>query len=125
MAQVTPEFSRSRSQAEELAEAMQRHLFYSQAKSTSLATEHDHYRSLALAIRDRLLQSWVDTAETYTRAHVRTVAYLPSICSAPTSKTIWSTSACIRLPKRPVQSWTSIFRPCWPRSQSLALAMEA
>jgi len=76
MAQVTPEFSRSRSQAEELAEAMQRHLFYSQAKSTSLATEHDHYRSLALAIRDRLLQSWVDTAETYTRAHVRTVAYL-------------------------------------------------
>ena len=33
-----------------LVEAMQRHLFFSQAKSTSLATRHDHYRCLALAV---------------------------------------------------------------------------
>jgi starch phosphorylase len=55
---------------------MRRHLFYSQAKSSSLATLHDHYRALALAVRDRLLQNWVDTADTYTNAHVRTATYL-------------------------------------------------
>ncbi len=59
-----------------LAEDMQRHLFFSQAKAPSLATRHDHYRSLALAVRDRLLHNWVDTAETYTRAQVRTAVYL-------------------------------------------------
>ena len=55
---------------------MRRHLFYSQAKSSSLATRHDHYRALALAVRDRLLQNWVDTADTYTNEHVRTATYL-------------------------------------------------
>ncbi|MCT0223751.1 glycogen/starch/alpha-glucan phosphorylase [Synechococcus sp. CS-1328] len=59
-----------------LAEAMRRHLFFSQAKAPSLATSHDHYRSLALAVRDRLLQSWVDTAESYTEQGVRTAIYL-------------------------------------------------
>jgi glycogen phosphorylase len=59
-----------------LAQAMRRHLYYSQAKSESLATRHDHYRALALAVRDRLLQSWVDTADAYTEAQVRTAVYL-------------------------------------------------
>ena len=59
-----------------LAGQIRRHLFYSQAKSPSLATTHDHYRALALAVRDRLLQNWVDTAETYTAQGVRTAAYL-------------------------------------------------
>ncbi len=60
----------------ELAQAIHRHLHYSQAKSASLATRHDHYRALALAVRDRLLQTWVATAETYTQAQVRTAVYL-------------------------------------------------
>ncbi len=60
----------------ELAQAIRRHLHYSQAKSASLATLHDHYRALALAVRDRLLQTWVATAETYTQAQVRTAVYL-------------------------------------------------
>ncbi|MFM9110536.1 MAG: glycogen/starch/alpha-glucan phosphorylase [Prochlorococcaceae cyanobacterium] len=55
---------------------MRHHLFSSQAKSPSLATRHDHYLSLALAVRDRLLRHWVATAETYTREHVRTAVYL-------------------------------------------------
>jgi len=59
-----------------LAESMRRHLFSSQAKSPSLATDHDHYLCLALAVRDRLLASWVDTAEVYTQQHVRTAVYL-------------------------------------------------
>ncbi|MFM9089354.1 MAG: glycogen/starch/alpha-glucan phosphorylase, partial [Cyanobium sp.] len=59
-----------------LAQAMRRHLFSSQAKSPSLATGHDHYLCLALAVRDLLLQNWVDTADTYTSRHVRTAVYL-------------------------------------------------
>ena len=59
-----------------LAEQIQRHLFFSQAKAPSLATQHDHYMALSLAVRDRLLQNWVDTAETYTRQGVRTAIYL-------------------------------------------------
>ena len=59
-----------------LKEGIRRHLFYSQAKSPSLATQHDHYMALALAVRDRLLQNWVDTAEAYTTRGVRTAAYL-------------------------------------------------
>ena len=59
-----------------LIDGIRRHLFYSQAKSASLATEHDHYMALALAVRDRLLQNWVDTAEAYTSRGVRTAAYL-------------------------------------------------
>ncbi|MCP9840474.1 glycogen/starch/alpha-glucan phosphorylase [Synechococcus sp. J7-Johnson] len=59
-----------------LAEAMRRHLFFTQAKSPSLATNHDYYCSLAMAVRDQLLQNWVDTAEAYTQSGVRTVSYL-------------------------------------------------
>jgi len=59
-----------------LAEQIQRHLYFSQAKSASLATKHDFYTALALAVRDHLLHNWVETAETYTRQGVRTAAYL-------------------------------------------------
>ncbi len=59
-----------------LAEAMRRHLFFTQAKSPSLATTHDYYCALAMAVRDQLLQSWVDTAEAYTQSGIRTVSYL-------------------------------------------------
>ena len=59
-----------------LEEEIRRHLFFSQAKAPSLATQHDYYMALSLAVRDRLLQNWVDTAEIYTRQGVRTAAYL-------------------------------------------------
>ena len=62
--------------AHTLAEQIRRHLFFSQAKAPSLATQHDYYMALSLAVRDRLLQNWVDTAEAYTRQGVRTAAYL-------------------------------------------------
>ena len=55
-----------------LLDSMRRHLFSSLAKTPSLATQHDYYLSLALAVRDLLLQTWVDTAETYTQQSVRT-----------------------------------------------------
>ena len=73
---TTPLSSPSAPAANPLAEDMRRHLFLSQAKAPALATVHDHYLCLALAVRDRLLHNWVATAETYTRAHVRTATYL-------------------------------------------------
>jgi starch phosphorylase len=76
MDSLAPALSHPSPAAEGIKQAMRRHLFSSQAKSPSLATRHDHYLCLALAVRDRLLQNWVDTADTYTRAHVRTAIYL-------------------------------------------------
>ena len=73
---MTTNLEDSPARALSLSEAMRRHLFYSQAKSPSLATQTDHYMALALAVRDRLLQNWVDTAEVYTTQGVRTAAYL-------------------------------------------------
>ena len=62
--------------ASSLAEQIRRHLFYSQAKSPTLASQHDHYMALSLAVRDLLLQNWVETADAYTTQGVRTAAYL-------------------------------------------------
>jgi starch phosphorylase len=70
-----PSTSTTPATASSLLEAMRRHLFSSQAKSPSLATRHDHYLCLALAVRDLLLNSWVETADVYTRQHVRTATY--------------------------------------------------
>jgi len=73
---MSPHLESTLSRQSPLHEAIRRHLFFSQAKSPSLATQHDHYMALALAVRDRLLQNWVDTAEAYTGSGVRTAAYL-------------------------------------------------
>ncbi len=51
-------------------------LFYIQGKFPALATMKDYYMALAYTVRDRLLQRWISTAETYTRHGSRTVAYL-------------------------------------------------
>ena len=41
-------------------------LFYVQGKIPALATRHDYYMALAYTVRDRMLQRWISTAETYT-----------------------------------------------------------
>ena len=51
-------------------------LYYLQGKFPILATRNDYYQALAYTVRDRLLQRWISTAETYTRQCSRTVAYL-------------------------------------------------
>jgi len=50
-------------------------LFYMQGKFPALATKRDYYLALAYTVRDRLLQRWVSTADTYTKQASRTVAY--------------------------------------------------
>ena len=60
---------------ESLKHAFLDNLFYVQGKFPALATKHDYYLALAYTVRDRLLQRWISTAETYTREQSRTVAY--------------------------------------------------
>ena len=40
-------------------------LVYEQARFPQVATRHDCFAALAQAVRDRLLQCWVQTARTY------------------------------------------------------------
>src|ERR1043166_4239080 len=52
------------------------HLYYSQARLPEIATRNDWYMSLALTVRDRLLDHWIATARTVMRNDVRVVSYL-------------------------------------------------
>jgi glycogen phosphorylase len=56
--------------------AFQDKLFYVLGRFPATATLNDQYLALAHSVRDRLLERWVRTAETYYRKQVRTVCYL-------------------------------------------------
>ena len=51
-------------------------LHYIQARFPAVATPHDYYKALAFTIRDRLLQRWLCTAQSYYDQGSRTVCYL-------------------------------------------------
>jgi len=51
-------------------------LLHIQGKFPAVATPKDFYLALAFAVRDRMLQRWISTAEAYTIRGSRTVAYL-------------------------------------------------
>ncbi|MEB3292856.1 MAG: glycogen/starch/alpha-glucan phosphorylase [Synechococcales bacterium] len=61
---------------EALKRAFLDNLYYIQGKPATLATRNDYYQALAYTVRDRLLQRWNNTAETYTETGARTVCYL-------------------------------------------------
>jgi starch phosphorylase len=61
---------------EALKQSFLDNLLYVQGKFPTLATKQDYYLALAYTVRDRLLQRWTTTAETYTHNGSRTVAYL-------------------------------------------------
>jgi len=52
------------------------HLLYSLCKDEYSATQRDFYDSLALAVRDRLVEKWIKTQQTYYRRGTRRVYYL-------------------------------------------------
>ena len=56
--------------------AFQRNLFYILGRFPATATMNDRYLALAYSVRDRLLECWVKTSETYYRKKVRTACYL-------------------------------------------------
>ena len=59
-----------------IARAFRDNLNYGQARFARVATRNDNYMALALTVRDRLLQRWIRTAETYLAEQSRTVCYL-------------------------------------------------
>jgi starch phosphorylase len=62
------------------SEAIQRafcdNLFFLLGRFPKVATPHDRFMALAYTVRDRLLQHWIRTAETYFERRSRTVCYL-------------------------------------------------
>ena len=61
---------------ETLRRAILDNLYYIQGKFPAVATTHDYYMALAYTVRDRLLQRWLATTQTYLKKNVRVVCYL-------------------------------------------------
>jgi len=51
-------------------------LFYIQARFPDVASVNDYYQALAYTVRDRLLERWIRSAQTFKRTAARTVCYL-------------------------------------------------
>lgn len=61
---------------ETLKRAFLDNLLYIQAKFPKISTRNDCYMALAYTVRDRLLNRWLSTTQTYLEKAPRTVAYL-------------------------------------------------
>jgi len=60
-----------------LKQAILDNLFYVQGKYPAIATCNDYYMAVAYTIRDRLIQRWISTVETYSSdPNIRVVSYL-------------------------------------------------
>jgi len=62
--------------APEIKKSIQDHLTYSIGRSPSLANKQDYYQALALTVRDRLQQHWVETVQTYLEQDLKVACYL-------------------------------------------------
>jgi starch phosphorylase len=67
---------RTGSDVESLKLDIEQHLRFTLSKDEYSATDWDHYRSLVLAVMDRLHQRWIDTQQGYYREDVKRVYYL-------------------------------------------------
>lgn len=63
-------------QAATLKQAVMDHLRYSVGRLTTVATAHDYYHALALAVRDRMQQRWMNTTQTYFDLNSKLACYL-------------------------------------------------
>jgi starch phosphorylase len=61
---------------ETLKRAFLDNLFYIQAKFPRISTKNDYYMALAYTVRDRLLNRWLNTTQTYLEKAPRMVAYM-------------------------------------------------
>ncbi|MDJ0805574.1 MAG: glycogen/starch/alpha-glucan phosphorylase [Gammaproteobacteria bacterium] len=59
-----------------LIRAFYDNLFYVQGRFKDVATPSDLYMAAAYTVRDRMLERWIRSAQTYKKAQVRTVCYL-------------------------------------------------
>ena len=67
---------RTGSSAAALELAIADHLVYSLGRIAPIANSYDHYRALALAVRDRLQHRWAQTTELYLKQADKVVCYL-------------------------------------------------
>ncbi|MGB5457640.1 MAG: glycogen/starch/alpha-glucan phosphorylase, partial [Gammaproteobacteria bacterium] len=68
--------TRTSMSVEALKRAFLDNLFYVQARFLDVATDHDIYMAAAYTVRDRMLERWIKTAQTYKHEGARTVCYL-------------------------------------------------
>jgi len=73
---VLIEDDRTGTSIETLRRAILDNLFFVQGKFPEIATRNDYYMALAYTVRDRLLQRWIKTIETWLRRGVKIVCYL-------------------------------------------------
>lgn len=64
------------SDVKSLKKSFQNHLLYSQAKDKYSATDWDSYKSIALLTRDRLIERWITTQQSYYAEDAKRVYYL-------------------------------------------------
>ncbi len=62
--------------AESIKESFVNHMEFSLGKDEYSATRHDCYSSIALAARDRLIERWLETHQTYYKKNAKRVYYL-------------------------------------------------
>jgi starch phosphorylase len=74
--ETAPDSARRDTDSESWKRAFRENLFYVLGRFPATATANDNYLALAYSVRDRLLDRWVKTSETYYRKRVRTVCYL-------------------------------------------------
>ncbi|MGJ0485752.1 MAG: glycogen/starch/alpha-glucan phosphorylase [Methylomicrobium sp.] len=60
----------------EIIKSIQDHLTYSIGSPPSLANKQDYYKALALTVRDRLQQHWVETVQAYLEQDLKGTCYL-------------------------------------------------
>jgi starch phosphorylase len=65
-----------RETVEAIKTAFGKHLKYTLAKDHFSATDHDRYFALAMTVRDRLIERWIQTSQTYHDRNVKRVYYL-------------------------------------------------
>lgn len=70
------EHTRTGLSKESLKNAFLDNLFYIQGRFREVATLNDLYMAAAFTVRDRMLERWVKSAQTYKKYNSRTVAYL-------------------------------------------------
>jgi starch phosphorylase len=62
--------------AEEIAVSFRNHMTHSVGRPLELSSSNDKYHALSAAVRDRLMDQWLEAIETYRQENVRVLAYL-------------------------------------------------
>ena len=66
----------NRKAVEEIKESFLNHRKYSLAKDEYSVTQHDNFYTLALVVRDRMIEKWIKTQQNYYDKNVKRVYYL-------------------------------------------------